>query len=421
MSDFDNKFNLDPDEVTKGVILDDEIEVAQEPLQEAVQEEVVLDSDSVEEVVDEMPANLEESAPVQDEVVEDVEMNEVVDEVNPESIPENAEAVEPTLEGEESTDDNVDEVEAAVAFDIDIEQYKTILDAHFQNLRALIKYTKAKDESIHKLSNELQKYREDYCAKTFKSIASLLISYREDCRRSLTDMDTFELSLDRVKKYLSFLSDDYEEMLSNMGCEEEGCTWTFNGKPLNSYHGKEVVFPQLFEGELEMSDEYEPLCSDNISEYLVSVENSIKALLADNETVDKCLRDYITLSTFIDSDIVNLCVYPSIRKTIGLFLKLKHRVEDILFDIDEENMNDNYRDALNLVINGIEDILLSGGVSIYTTVDDLFDTKKNRLVKAVVTDDPALDRKIAKQYTECYLMNDIVLYPAKVDVYKYQA
>lgn len=324
----------------------------------------------------------------------------------------------------ENVTENVDKEEIAKepekTIDIPIDEYKVVLNEHFQNLRALIKYTKTKDETIQKLSNELQKYREDYCAKTFKSIATLLVSFREDCRKSLVDLDSFELTLEKAKKFVSFLGDDFEELLSNVGCEEDDNKWSFNGKPLTIEVVNAIKFPPLFADEDAVDDSGEVLGND-IREYLASAEAEIKRILANNEKLDKCLKDYCTLATVIENDIVSLCVYPSIRKLISLYNKTKQKIELCLSEINEENMVDSYREILTFLVSQMEDVLLSGGVKIDTTLDDLFDTRKNRLIRAIVTNDASLDRKIANKHTECYTMNDIVLYPAKVDVYKYQA
>lgn len=306
------------------------------------------------------------------------------------------------------------------SMEISIDEYKSILNEHFQNLRTLIKYTKTKDETICKLSNELQKYREDYCAKTFKSIATLLISFREDCRRSLSDLDSFELTFDKARKFISFLGDDCEELLSNVGCEENDGKWNFNGKPLTIETVNIVKCPSLFEIVATNDDNVEEIAGNNIREYLINAESKIKLILADNEKLDKCLKDYCTLAMAIENDIVYLCVYPSIRKLISLYNRTKRMIDLQLSELNEENMVDRYRETLSFLVEQMEDVLLSGGVKIDTTMDEFFDTKKNKLVSAVVTNDKSLDRKIVKQYTECYTMNEVVIYPAKVDVYKYQ-
>lgn len=307
---------------------------------------------------------------------------------------------------------------------VDIEEYKTVLQTHFQKLQYLIKYTKTKDETIQKLSNELQKYREDYCAKIFKSIAILIISFREDCRKSLFDLDSFDLTFEKAKKFLSFLGDDFEELLSNVGCEESDDSWHFNGKLLSIDNATIIKFPQLFvadEANDKADDDNKAVIEgNNVKEYLDDAETKIRTILADNERLDKCLKDYCFLASAIENDVVVLCVYPPVRKLVSLYNKAKQKIDECLNELSEDNMVDSYSEMLTFLISQFEDVLLSGGVRIDTNTDDLFDTRKNRLVRAVITNDAALDRKIVRRYTECYTMNDIVIYPAKVNVYKYQ-
>ena len=402
------KDELDPEEIFADVVLDDEVRSDnEEPIVEEAAENIIDEipvSEEApaltEEVIPEEASALEENETVSDGAVE----AEVADEVA------EAEVADDAAEAEETDD-----------ISVSLEEYKTILYEHFQNLRALIKYTKTKDETIQKLSGELQKYREDYCAKAFKSIATLLISFREDCRKSLSDLDSYDLTFDKAKKFLGFLADDLEELLSNAGCEEEDHIWTFNGKPLTVQKPTSIKFPELFVIENSVEDSEDTIVGNNLKEYLVNAEMQIKAMLADNEKLDKCLKDYCVLASAIENDVVSICVYPPIRKMIALYHKTRQMVDDYLLELNEDNMVNCYYDVLTFLIDQIEDILLIGGVRIDTTVDNMFDTKKNRLIRAIVTDDASKDRIIAKQYTECYMMNDIVLYPAKVDVYKYQA
>lgn len=315
----------------------------------------------------------------------------------------------------ESIDEKNDDV-----IEISLDEYRVVLEEHFQRLKNLIKYTKTKDETIYKLSNELQKYREDYCAKIFKSIATLIISFREDCRKSLSDLDSFDLTFEKTKKFLSFLENDFEELLSNAGCEENDDDWTFNGKNLSIDVPSTIKFPQLFTVD-EINEDYNAeIEGNNVKEYLSDAETKIKIILANNEKLDKCLKDYCSLASAIENDIVILCIYPSIRKLISLYNKTKQKINMYLSELSEGNMVDSYRDVLTFIVSCLEDVLLSGGVKVDTTTDDFFDNRKNRLVRAIITDNSELDRKIAKQHTECYTMNDVVLYPAKVDVYKYQ-
>ncbi len=310
----------------------------------------------------------------------------------------------------------VQEEKPIVSFD----EYKELTNAHFQNLRSLIKYTKTKDETIFKMNGELQKYREGYCTKAFKSIATLIISYREDCRKALEDLEKYDNDVQKVQKYIYFLVDDYNELLSNAGIENDGEVWRFNGKAL-SFNGRRYVkFPSAFQDAPELVENEVQLDAEGLKEYLKAFEQNVKALLANNEMLDKNVNEYLKLSLAIENDVILTGFYPALKKMISVADKIAELAEATAKSVTEENKNDKYALCLNYLIDSLEDVLLIGGVSIYTTVDDVFDTRKNRLVKAIVTTDKSLDRIIAKQYTECYMMNDAVIYPAKVDVYKYQ-
>ena len=45
--------------------------------------------------------------------------------------------------------------------------------------------------------------------------------------------------------------------------------------------------------------------------------------------------------------------------------------------------------------------------------------RTNKIVKIVNCDDEKLDRTVAARHTDCYLFDGKILYPSKVDVYKY--
>ncbi len=370
-----------------------------------------------EEVVHETPANAQCEENSQGTNCQSEVMNENQAPIQAETPEQNVEMCQ--CEAAEASNEEavpVQEEKPIVSFD----EYKELTNAHFQNLRSLIKYTKTKDETIFKMNGELQKYREGYCTKAFKSIATLVISYREDCRKALEDLEKYDNDVQKVQKYIYFLVDDYNELLSNAGIENDGEMWRFNGKALSFNGRKYVKFPPAFQDAPELVENEVELDGEGLKEYLKSFEQNVKALLANNEMLDKSLNEYLKLSLAIENDVILTGFYPALKKMISVADKIAELAEASAKSVTEENKNDKYALCLNYLIDSLEDVLLIGGVSIYTTVDETFDTRKNRLVKAIVTTDKSLDRMIAKQYTECYIMNDAVIYPAKVDVYKYQ-
>ena len=341
----------------------------------------------------------------------------------------NGECLEPpadlTFDDDKSTADLVDETTSDEAVPDWLEGYVAATQAHLQNLRALIKYTKTKDESIYKLSNELQKYREDYCAKTFKPIGMAIISFREDCRKSISDIEKYQYNAEKVSKYLDFLADDYFEMLSNVGIEEGDEGWLFNGSLIKQVEIESTpTFVDAFNETIvedETEDELTPKIQNaaDLLAYLNFVEDEVKTILAKNEALDKCLKAYIQFSFNVEKDLVKILVLPSVRKLVTIGEKLRKTVDDLRSDLTDDDCNRKYQQCLSDLVNSLEDVLLSGGVTIDADVRDDFDPKRDRLLKTVMTDNEDLDRKIALAHTECYVMNEKVIYPSKVDVYKF--
>ena len=171
----------------------------------------------------------------------------------------------------------------------------------------------------------------------------------------------------------------------------------------------------------ETEDELTPKIQNaaDLLAYLNSVEDEVKTILAKNEALDKCLKAYIQFSFNVEKDLVKILVLPSVRKLVTIGEKLRKTVDDLRSDLTDDDCNSKYQQCLSVLVNSLEDVLLSGGVIIDADVRDDFDPKRDRLLKTVMTDNEELDRKIALAHTECYVMNEKVIYPSKVDVYKF--
>ena len=300
-----------------------------------------------------------------------------------------------------------------------------VMKEHLANLRGLIKWTKTKDENAYKISAELEKYRADYGATAFRAVGLSIISFREDCRKTLGDCEKYRFDEENVRKRLSFLCDDYFDMLSNSGIEESNCVWLFNGMPVKQTKAEERSAPLQAFPELTVSqsfDEGQPPAietADDLLDYLVSVENEVKRLVANNEALDKCLAAYIEYSKIVERDLIRLNLMPSVRALLTVGDKLREMTEESLSALSEDNCREKLTRCLDYVICSLEDVLLIGGITIDSEPVEYFDPKKNRVIRTVETNDQSLDRRIAASYTECYILKGKVIYPSKVDVYKY--
>ena len=92
-------------------------------------------------------------------------------------------------------------------------ELKSLLDKRYTEIATLLRYNKAKDESIQRLSAEVQKYREGFAFSALKPFINALIALREDCRKSIRDSKQFALDDEKAQKYTEYLISEFEEML----------------------------------------------------------------------------------------------------------------------------------------------------------------------------------------------------------------
>jgi len=302
---------------------------------------------------------------------------------------------------------------------------KALLDKRYTEIATLLRYNKTKDESIQRLSAEIQKYREGFAFSALKPFINALIALREECRKSIRDAKQFAPDNEKAKKYIDFLVSDFEEMLSNVSLERNDNSISINGKPLSG-----ITQPRV-SPEAPLADEQKDNESSKISlvaeqiksvsdliECLNKSEAAIRLALQDKTAADKTIQEYIALTARTDAEHYLALAAPVAKKLYALYDKVS---------TDNKSAGNNSGDALvklyntvlEKIINGIEDILTNAGV-IIETLDGVFDTQKHKLVKTIPSNDEKLERVIANIYTDCYSYDGKVIYQSKVDVYKYQ-
>ena len=130
---------------------------------------------------------------------------------------------------------------------------------------------------------------------------------------------------------------------------------------------------------------------------------------------------YIENDKAYEQGIWQVVLYPVIRKIAKAYIGLRNRTENISESITDETGKAAYLGELAYMIYKTEEILYFCGVSIDGFVSDTFDLKKHRLLKTVFTDKEELNGVVSVKHTECYMIEDRVIYPAKVEVYKFKA
>lgn len=358
------------------------------------------------------------------EVTEEISAEQAQDvvEVQEESSVEDAAAEEVAAEEaqEAPAEEPVEEIAPDVYAEAVAEAQKSIL-AHFNALRNLIKVTKDKDDSIFKLSGQIDKYRESFTTQLFKTVANALIIYREDCRKSLREVEKFDLTQEKAAKYLKYLTMDWEEMMENLGLEEDD-EWKYNGKKLNApVPARRAFFAEelpLSEAEIALPETV--IGAEGLAAYLAACEDAMRKLLAEESVHNRTLGEYVKYASAIEEGYAQSVLYPVLRKLVSVSERMNAEVKEEIASLTEENFAQVYAQRLVAMIDTTEEILLGCGVTIDGMYDDEYDVKKHRLLKLIpVTEEEAdKNRKVAFRYTECYIMNEKVIYPAKVDVYK---
>jgi len=303
-------------------------------------------------------------------------------------------------------------------------ELKISLDKRYTEIATLLRYNKTKDESIQRLSTEIQKYREGFAFSALKPFIYALIAMREDCRKSIRDIKQFAIDDEKVKKYIEYLISDIEEMLSNIGLKRKENLITINGKELSmSNTPKKISEENVIEDGKEdnsivLTSNVEFKNISDLMEYLSLNETVIRKTIQDKSIVDKTIQEYITLSSRTDAEYYFALVAPVARQIYKLFDNVSAKSLTVVNYSDVELVKF-YHAILDDVINGIEVILINAEITI-ETLDDVFDTQKHKLIKTIPTNVEKLDRTIANTYTDCYTYDGKVVYQSKVDVYKFQ-
>lgn len=306
---------------------------------------------------------------------------------------------------------------------VNFSEFRTLLAGYFDGLAKLIRITKSKDEIIAKLTREVQTYREDFLLKLVKPLCVSLISLREDYRKTLREVNDYAKSKEKVIQYSEYILSDVEEVLLNQNVESNGGKFYLGGELLIEKQPVKACFvkPEIPETP-EASQEAFEISSrsfEGIVEYIDTRNKGLAAILQNNALTDATLSAYVAGMESIEANYSDAILLPIYRSLAEMYSLLEGQCEEIKKTVTEENKVEKYTSVLQAALDNIDKILISCGVSIRTEISDVFDPIKDKILKVVSCEDEAKDRKIAKRHTDCYLFENKVLYPSKVDVYKF--
>lgn len=297
----------------------------------------------------------------------------------------------------------------------DFAEVKQLIDDHFNKIKGLIRYTKEKDANILALSKQMEIYRDGIEASLLKSIALEIIGYRESCRKSLREIKTVQLNAQDAKKYINYLKLDYEDMLENLGIKCSDNEVLYNGKNIDSTLDK-VYFKDMPKLEDIVLNNFEIVDIKGLLDYLRTCEVSISDMIQNNSILDSVLKDYLAISSIYEQGLHQIILYPVVRVIVKIYRSLLEKSKSL--ELSDANVIETYSAQLTFLIEEVEKVLELCNVAIDGYVSDTYDSKRQRILKMVDTDDLELNGQVICRYTDCYTMDDKVIYLSKVDVYK---
>lgn len=320
---------------------------------------------------------------------------------------------QPVPEEPDNTD-IVSDLEQASSAAEQFERLGKLIEAHFNAVCNLLRYTKEKDANVMALSKQLQMYRDGVEGVLFKRIALDVISYREDCRKSLRELGEIEAA--DAKKYMGYLIQDYEDLLQNLGIDGTEEDFTYNGK-------KPMCEGKIAYHDIPAEEEIAVPAPDvvdavSLTAYLAACEDSMRAIIARNTALDCVLSDYIAASSLYEQGVWMVVLVPVLRRMLAYGRKLSDFVEKEAGQLQEDNAAKGYADALVYALKICDGILEMCNVMIDGVASEVYDPKRHRILKMIPTEDVALNGRVVNRYTDCYLMEEKVIYPSKVDVCK---
>lgn len=306
------------------------------------------------------------------------------------------------------------------------EQYEALkvgFKSYYEALLRAVRTTKQKDITLAKVTKELQKYREGFGKSLVKPVAISLISFFEDNKKTLREIDNYAKDKDSVLKYLGYTLSDMESILELYDIREESGTFTVKGKPIGEddvYAEAEMPEVKVPEESAEQAIAFEDgECTlDTLLEFMKIGQARVEAAVADTEYLDVNIENYSAVASITEKNYTLTVMAPVYRKLAGMYTLIKNMVDDAEARITDENCREIYSEALSVIVSETSDVLTYIGVEILEVITSEYDPKTSKILKVIATDDPELDKTVAVRHTDCYSIDGVVIQPAKVSVYK---
>ena len=298
------------------------------------------------------------------------------------------------------------------------DEMQKLIYAHNATVMMQLKRTKEKDDNVGKLAKQLDAYRTGFAEGSFKSIALNVIAYREDCLKALRDMAEREMTEEELKKYIKYLFMDFEDLLTNLGIEDDGERWLYNKVNINAAPPvplKELTVPEVTYPTLEQRT---LTTIEDVMAYLQESEALILETLKANTVLDAVLSQCIARTAVYEKGLYQVVLYPAVRKLIASCQKTTEKCLAAIKVLPESDGKAAYFALLADVVADMDEVLTLCNVTVESELPDAYTPPKHKMMRAVKTENPEQNGMVAKRYCDCYLLGDKIIYPAKVEVYK---
>lgn len=157
--------------------------------------------------------------------------------------------------------------------------------------------------------------------------------------------------------------------------------------------------------------------------------NAIADKLSDEERIDKFADNFVRAYTESPKDSYNDEFFfdilkPAISKLIHLrndTAKELRYFEDVINEKSCVNEGTDYaKEIIEGIINSVDDILLDYDVQSFNTDNDVFDPRRQSVVKKVHTRDIGLEKTIAERLSCGYERNGKIIAKERVSVYVFE-
>lgn len=306
-------------------------------------------------------------------------------------------------------------------------EMRDLIFKHFDALNILLKNTKAKDDSIYKINKELQDFKDDYYYKQISPYIVDLISLRESCKQSVSDLDWYEFDLKKLENYFSCSLEEMDNLLSVHDVTINDGLYYYRNQRIypncldeSRSQSEFVDFPKYEMGEIPPL-QYEFDSSVNgLQIFLGKCQERIERIFSNEQKLIDIISAMFEQSKK-DMDVNNgILIKPILVKFIQLKEFFGKRYLELKLELDVDGAKQIYQKSYRFIIEQIENILIGVGVTIQSFIDNQFNAKFHKVLKMnkISPEEVEKDKTIERYCSDCYMYGDKVIYPAKVIINK---